>query len=162
MTDDAGSDTMTADPEPKAKRKHVATGKPKGRPRKASLEAPLREMLQTVGTVWNLAETAREHPSPSCGAILTEQAASIAAGLNAVALDDPTVYKWLDAMMTGGGWGSVVLATWPVAQAVLSYHVVPAVAARRAGRFDTYADGPAYDEPLPPNEGPGDDAGTII
>ncbi len=93
-------------------------------------------MLETVGNVWHLSEATRGHEPlsedyPTCGSVLVEQADDIATNLNLLAQTDPNVYRWLDRMMAGGGWGGVVLATWPVAQAVLQSHVMPAVTRRR-------------------------------
>lgn len=100
--------------------------------RKRSLEAPLREMLYAIGGVWGTTEAFRDHPEPTCGEVLQDQAGAIAKALNVVAQDDPSVYLWLDRMMTGGGWGSVAFAVLPVAQAFAGNHVIPAIQ-RRAG-----------------------------
>jgi hypothetical protein len=87
-------------------------------------------MLETVGSVWHMQELMRGHfpldeSHPTCGSVLLEQADQIATNLNTLAQTDPNVYRWLDRMMTGGGWGGVVLSTWPVAAAVLQAHVMP-------------------------------------
>lgn len=81
------------------------------------------------GTFWHSVELQRyeNHPDPTCGAILIDQAPAIAAALNAVAQDDESVYRWLSAMMTGGGWGAVAFAMLPVAQAVVATHALPAL-----------------------------------
>lgn len=126
-----------ADPKPKRRRRKAATRKPRqpsNRP--PSLRAPIKAMLETVGGVWHMSEATRGHEPlsedyPTCGSVLLAQADDIATNLNALAQTDPNVYRWLDRMMTGGGWGGVVLATWPVAQAVLQSHVMPAVVRRR-------------------------------
>lgn len=128
---------LPKDAEPKPA-KRVRNRSRSGGGRKPSLEAPLRSMLETVGGVWHMSEATRgghvelTPDLPTCGAVLVAQAPDIARALNLQAQADPNVYRWLDRMMTGGGWGSVVLATWPVAQAVLSAHVMAALERRRA------------------------------
>jgi hypothetical protein len=120
-----------ASPKPKRKyrkRKTTRTRTPSNKP--PSLRAPVKAMLETVGSVWHMSELTRGHVPldenyPTCGSVLLAQADLIATNLNTLAQADPTVYKWLDRMMSGGGWGGVVLATWPVAQAVLAAHVMP-------------------------------------
>lgn len=115
-----------------------------------SLEGPIRVLLQQVGGVWHLAESARgivpgpdgklardpdlAHPQPTCGELLVQQAPDIAAALNAVAADDPAVHRWLTAMMVGGGWGAVGMAVLPLAAGVYRSHVVPGIARRRGLR----------------------------
>ncbi len=101
-----------------------------------SLRAPLQAMLETVGGVWHMSELTRGHVQldesfTTCGSVLVAQAPSIATNLNTLAASDPNVYRWLDRMMAGGGWGGVVLACWPVAQSVLAAHVMPAMQRRR-------------------------------
>lgn len=128
------------DAEPTPKRRSAPSSTPKRTRRKRgappSLKAPLRAMLETVGGVWHMSELTRGHEPlaedfPTCGQVLVAQADDIATNLNALAQTDPNVYRWLDRMMTGGGWGGVVLACWPVAQAVLQSHVMPAISRSR-------------------------------
>jgi hypothetical protein len=125
---------LEPDAAPKAKRRYRkrkttrAPRTPSNKP--PSLRAPVKAMLETVGSVWHMSELTRGHVPldenyPTCGSVLLAQADLIATNLNTLAQADPTVYKWLDRMMSGGGWGGVVLATWPVAQAVLAAHVMP-------------------------------------
>jgi len=126
--------TLEPDEAPKAKRRYKkrkttrAPRTPSNKP--PSLRAPVKAMLETIGSVWHMSELTRGHIAldenyPTCGSVLLAQADLIATNLNTLAQADPTVYKWLDRMMSGGGWGGVVLATWPVAQAVLAAHVMP-------------------------------------
>ena len=159
-------------------------GRPRGSrnktpPRNKSLEAPLREMLFAIGGVWGTTEAFRDHADPTCGEVLQDQAPDIARALNAVAQDDPSVYLWLDRMMTGGGWGAVAFAVLPVAQAFAGNHVLPAIQRRASARmggaieppedspeWGTYDDGLAkaapvespepadLGEPPPTNDGP--------
>lgn len=135
----AGLDVeLDAEPKPKRRYKKRSTAKRTRQPsnRPPSLRAPLKAMLETVGGVWHMSEATRGHEPlsedyPTCGSVLMAQADDIATNLNTLAQTDPNVYKWLDRMMSGGGWGGVVLATWPVAQAILQSHVMPAVSRRR-------------------------------
>lgn len=131
---EARGETLEADAAPKPKRKYrkrrtsTRTRGPSTKP--PSLRAPIEAMLNTVGTVWDMSERTRGHvvldeDYPTCGSVLLACSNQIATNLNTLAQADPNVYKWLDRMMTGGGWGGVVLSTWPVAQAVLAAHVMP-------------------------------------
>jgi hypothetical protein len=145
IEDELRADQLPPDSQPKATRKRATRSHQRKKP--ASLEAPIRAMLETVGGVWHMSEATRGHlpvtdEFPTCGSVLIEQAPQIAKTLNTLANEDPNVYKWLSAMMTGGGWGSVILATWPVGQAVLAAHVIPAVQ-RRRGAEQIEAEGPA-------------------
>jgi hypothetical protein len=125
---------LEPDSEPKPKRRY-AKRKTARKSRAAStkppsLRTPIKAMLETVGGVWHMQEMMRGHypldeSHPTCGSVLLEQADQIATNLNTLAQTDPNVYRWLDRMMAGGGWGGVVLATWPVAAAVLQAHVMP-------------------------------------
>ncbi len=127
-------ESLEPDSEPKPKRRY-AKRKTAKRTRAAStkppsLRTPIKAMLETVGGVWHMQELMRGHEQldeshPTCGSVLLEQADQIATNLNTLAQTDPNVYRWLDRMMAGGGWGGVVLATWPVAAAVLQAHVMP-------------------------------------
>jgi len=141
---DAAPELPLHPPKPGA---HKAPEPPKRRRSKKpdSLEAPIKLMLQTVGGVWSGTEASRGHTDPTCGAVLMAQAPAIAKTLNAVAMDDESVYRWLSAMLTGGGWGAVAFATLPVVQAVVASHVVPAIERRRLL---------AASEPEGPEEGP--------
>lgn len=133
----AGEDSsLDADDEPKPKRRSPRKRTTKRRaPRQTSnkppsLRGPIKAMLETIGGVWHIQELMRGHEPldenhPTCGSVLLEQADSIATNLNTLAQTDPNVYRWLDRMMTGGGWGGVVLATWPVGAALLQAHVMP-------------------------------------
>lgn len=111
-----------------------------------SLEAPLLQMLSMVGLAWHGMELQRSLAAqalgfdghlelapklPTCGSVLQAQAPAIAKTLNAVAMDDPSVYKWLSSMMIGGGWGAVAFACFPVANAIVGAHLVPALQRRR-------------------------------
>lgn len=139
MEAEARGEPLESDSAPKAKRKYTKR-KGTARPRAAStkppsLRAPIKAMLETVGTVWDASELLRGHAPLSedyatCGSVLFAQADSIATNLNGLAQQDPTVYRWLDRMMTTGGWGGVALAAWPVAAAVLQAHVMPRMARR--------------------------------
>lgn len=133
----AGDDgSLEADDEPKPKRrspKKRRTTKrrsPSASTKPPSLRVPIKTMLETIAQVWHLQELMRGHlpldeDHPTCGSVLLEQADQIATNLNTLAQTDPNVYRWLDRMMTGGGWGGVVLATWPVGAAILTAHVMP-------------------------------------
>jgi len=130
--------------------------KRRGRPKKPdSLEQPIKLMLATIGGVWSSTEASRGHPDPTCGAVLVAQSAAIAKTLNAVAMEDESVYRWLSAMMTGGGWGAVAFATLPVVQAVVASHVVPAIERRRLYAVEE-TEGEAWQPPneIPPDESP--------
>jgi hypothetical protein len=105
---------------------------PRRKSKPDSLEQPIKQMLVTIGGVWHITEASRQHPDPTCASVLVQQAPAIAKTLNAVAMDDESVYRWLSAMMTGGGWGAVAFATLPVVQAIVGAHVVPAIERRRA------------------------------
>jgi len=131
-------------------------GRPKGSKNRTStpaknrsLEGPIRETLYAIGGVWGTTEAFRDHPEPTCGEVLQDQAGAIAKTLNAVAQDDPSVYLWLDRMMTGGGWGAVVFAVLPVAQAFAGNHVIPAIqrraGARMAGPWEPEEPSPAVE-----------------
>jgi len=142
--DDTSAETLLApDVAPKPKR-----GRPKGRktrrrsptprstPRVPSRKTAIKAMLETVGNVWHISELTRGHEPlgpdfATCGSVLLAQADAIATNLNTLAQQDEGVARWLDAMMSGGGWGGVVLSTWPVAQAVLAAHVMPGISRRR-------------------------------
>jgi hypothetical protein len=118
-------------------RKHRKTTTAAARaPRPLSRKAAVKAMLSSVGQVWHFTEMARGHEAfsedyPTCGSVLLAQADDIAGSLSALAQQDASVARWLDAMMTGGGWGGVILATWPVAQSILQAHVMPGLARRR-------------------------------
>ncbi len=133
---------LEADATPKPKRRSPKRRARARAPRASStkppsLRAPLQAMLETVGGVWHMSELTRgghvmlDESFPTCGSVLVAQAPSIATNLNTLAASDPNVYRWLDRMMAGGGWGGVVLACWPVAQSVLAAHVMPAMQRRR-------------------------------
>lgn len=118
-------------------------------------------MLKAIGAVWHATEASRDHAPPTCGAVLLQQAPAIAKSLNAVAMDDPSVYRWLSSLvMMGGGWGAVAFAVLPVAQNVVGRHVIPAIErARYRGQVATEFEPGEYgtpDEtgPQPPPEEP--------
>jgi len=150
---------LEPDAAPKPKRRYKKRKTTRG-PRAAStkppsLRMPIKAMLETVGQVWHMSELTRGHVQldenyPTCGSVLLACSDSIATNLNTLAQTDPNVYRWLDRMMAGGGWGGVVLATWPVAQAVLAAHVMP--------RFERVEPEPIESEgntvqPWPPEQG---------
>jgi hypothetical protein len=119
--------------------KRRAPRQPSNKP--PSLYGATKAMIDTVGQVWHMSEATRGHVQldedyPTCGSVLLAQSQSIAQNLNTLAQSDPNVYKWLDRMLHGGGWGGVVLATWPVAQAILAAHVMPGIAKRREGMIE--------------------------
>lgn len=127
---DATPDVPLREPgEEPAGEKRTKAPTPRRRGKKPdSLEGPIREMLTAIGTVWHATEASRDHAPPTCGAVLLEQSRAIAKALNAVAMDDPSVYRWLHSLtMMGGGWGAVAFAILPVAQNVVGRHVVPAI-----------------------------------
>ena len=143
-------------PKPKRRyRKRKATARTLATSTKPpSLRAPVKAMLETIGSVWHMSELTRGHVQldenyPTCGSVLLAQADLIATNLNTLAQADPTVYKWLDRMMSGGGWGGVVLATWPVAQAVLAAHIMPRL--QRGAEESEAAEEPVWG-PVPPIE----------
>lgn len=115
--------------EPDSKRPRAPAPKRSHKGKKPdSLEGPIREMLKAIGTVWHATEASRDHAPPTCGGVLLQQAGPIAKSLNAVAMDDPSVYRWLSSLvLMGGGWGAVAFAVLPVAQNVVGRHVVPAI-----------------------------------
>jgi hypothetical protein len=120
--------------------KRRAPRQPSNKP--PSLYGATKAMIDTVGQVWHMSEATRGHVQldedyPTCGSVLMAQSESIARNLNTLAQSDPNVYKWLDRMLHGGGWGGVVLATWPVAQAILAAHVMPGLQRRREGIEET-------------------------
>lgn len=140
------------------RRRAPAPGK-RGRGKKPeTLEGPIREMLKAIGTVWHVTEASRDHAPPTCGGVLLQQAPAIAKSLNAVAMDDPSVYKWLHSItMMGGGWGAVAFAVLPVAQNVAGRHVIPAIErARYRGAHLMDEDGFPDDGtgPVPPDDQP--------
>jgi hypothetical protein len=139
--DEPAEALLAADPEPAKprgrprgsktrKRRKPATTR-KAPPRPPSRKTAIKAMLESAGGVWNISETLRGHDEPTCGAVLVMQADQIATNLNTLAQQDEGVARWLDAMMTGGGWGGVVLSTWPVVQAILAAHVMPTITRRR-------------------------------
>jgi hypothetical protein len=132
---DATPDVPLREPGEPADGKRPRAPSPRGRGRSKkpdSLEAPIREMLRGIGTVWHATEASRDHAPPTCGSVMVQQAPAIAKSLNAVAMDDPSVYRWLSSLvLMGGGWGAVAFATLPVVQAVVGRHVIPAIENRR-------------------------------
>lgn len=130
---EARGETLEADAAPKPKRryrKRKTTRAPRATSTKPpSLRAPIKAMLETVGQVWHMSELTRGHVPldenyPTCGSVLLACSDNIATNLNTLAQTDPSVYRWLDRLMTTGGWGGVALAAFPVAQAVLAAHVM--------------------------------------
>lgn len=127
---------LEQDPVPKSVRgERVEKPKPapvkisgsRSRSSKPSLESPINAMLQMVGRVWSVRDDV-------CGGALLAQAPMIAQQLNALAQTDPKVYRMLSRMMSGGGWGGVILATWPVAASIAEHHIRPGLAKARARR----------------------------
>jgi hypothetical protein len=139
------------DDEPAVEPEKDAAPKPRRAPRSAaqrsrrkakdSLEAPIRAMLDTIGGVVAVSESMRldadgnpTHPTPTCGEVLQAQAGAIAKSLAILAAEDPSVYKWLSAATTGGGWGGVAFTVLPVLQAIVFNHAMPALERRAAAR----------------------------
>lgn len=138
--------TLTPDAEPASasRRSPKRTGGRRGG-RKASLESTLRVELETVAMLWATAEASRDeaikeatgierHPDKTCGEVLLSQAPKIANALHVLSQEDDRVYRWLSMTTAGGGWGGVVFATLPVAQAIMFAHVMPAAQRRAEAR----------------------------
>lgn len=109
---------------------------------KASLESTLKVELETVAMMWMASEHARDlalesagvgarHGEKTCGEILHDQAGQIANALHVLSQDDARVYRFLSMASAGGGWGGVVFATLPVAQAMMFSHVLPSIQRRQ-------------------------------
>jgi|SRR5215831_4518770 len=126
-------DEQAAEPTPLPKRKP-------GRPRSSTSKTgtvlspvTIREGLMMIGRVWAVRESMiKDHPQqPNCGEILIEQAPDIAESLFQLSKTNKTVKRWLESMMTGGGWAGVAFAVYPVAIAIRDNHMMPALRARR-------------------------------
>lgn len=88
---------------------------------------------------------------PVCGGAIVRSAPELARNLDELARQDPAVYRWLTALSAPGGWGGVAVAALPIAQAVISHHVVPLIVRARNRREELDEGQELYDE------GPGDE-----
>lgn len=132
LTPDATPDVPLREPGEPAPDKRKAPAPRRRGKKQETLEPQIREMLKAIGAVWHATEASRDHAAPTCGAVMVQQAPAIAKSLNAVAMDDPSVYRWLHSLtMMGGGWGAVAFATLPIVQSVVGRHVIPAIENRR-------------------------------
>jgi hypothetical protein len=116
-------------------------GRPKGSPNRSTTsksgtvlsETTIREGLMMIGRVWAVRESIdKDHPQdPNCGEIFMTQVPDIASSLFQLSRTNKTVKRWLESMMTGGGWAGVAFAVYPVAIAIRDNHMMPALRARR-------------------------------
>lgn len=93
-------------------------GEPKAA-RKGSLEQRLAGTIGLVGTVVYALDTFD-------GQQILIRGDTLAKALDHLAAENPAVKRVLEAMMTGGAWGEVVMVIAPMAVAILAHHgVIP-------------------------------------
>ena len=83
---------------------------------KVSLTSNLQGMFTVIGITWGRTVRARdpENPGMNGGETLQQQSHELAVALNEVAQKDNAVYRFLSGLTTGGGWGSVAFAAFPI------------------------------------------------
>lgn len=83
--------------------------------RKRSLTRPLTDLFVSIGAMVSVVNQVD-------GQIIIEGAPRLAESLNAVAKDNPAVYKSLERMLTGSAWGGVFMASGAIAIPILANH----------------------------------------
>ena len=88
--------------------RHKEDKAPKARAtRKKNLTSPVTDGLTTLGGILTFVR-------PITGVALIDRAPLIADALNDIAKDNDALYKFLERMTTGGKWGTLATASFPV------------------------------------------------
>jgi len=130
-------------------------GRPKGSRSRPSLRGPLEATLMVPAMMVAAID-------PTCGPVFVEQVPDIAKALDDWAKGNAKVYDRLENFLSIGTAGGLFFALFPLGQAVISHHVLPAVEARRAvvsvmdDEDERYEEVRGYPEPsepvfIPPN-----------
>lgn len=90
-----------------------------GGTRRKTLTKPLTEFFTTIGTVVSIANRVD-------GLAIIGGAERLAEALNAVAKDNPVVYRNLERMLTGSNWAGVIVASGAIVLPILAnHHLLP-------------------------------------